>query len=357
MKSFREIILGAADAVMDLLFLPVVLLRLVGRGVRFVLRLVRRGIVSILRSPIGAYNKLMKGRDWLMAKVEYLQAESAKWKALFQTVKAPYSFLRACGLNPQMAMSLLIGAGAVTGTAAAQATIFAEPSFARGDTGIYTAPSDVPTFFSEEYNTLRVDLGTTPVKSLTIEDVSVNSFTGSALPSGATTAVDVGGTAASSTWLIVGKFEFAFNRCTTLTLQDVTAHTLNVIDNASDGLSFASSPGSARKRNVIGGHGMASAMSTSAGMYDRIHIQAPASGTDGQVQDLTLRNIYAKGPCLLHRIKAGTITLEGNIIGGDSDLATKAFTIATTVAANVTTINGNVEVAMPVPATQTIDGN
>jgi hypothetical protein len=92
-------------------------------------------------------------------------------------------------------------------------------------------------------------------------------------------------------------------------------------------------------------------------MYDRIHIQAPASGTDGQVQDLTLRNIYAKGPCLLHRIKAGTITLEGNIIGGDSDLATKAFTIATTVAANVTTINGNVEVAMPVPATQTIDGN
>jgi hypothetical protein len=260
-------------------------------------------------------------------------------------------------LNPQLATSLLIGATAVGGGVVVNETVFSEPSFARGDTGIYSAPSDAPSFFSESYNTLRIDLGTTAVKSIDISDVSVGTaFTGSALPSGATTAIDVGGNSTVGTWLHVGTMVFEKNRCETLTLSNISVHTLNITDNASDGQSLAPGAGSIRNRAILGGHGMASDMTTTGGLYDRVLIQAPTSGVNGQIDSLTISNLYTKGgDCFLDRIKGGTLTVRLNEIGGDSSLATKAFTVATTVTASVVNLTGNVEVVMAVPATQTID--
>jgi hypothetical protein len=310
------------------------------------------------RLPIRAYRSLVRGRNWLLNKVEYLQTESAKWKTTFQIARSPYSLLRGLGFTPQMAASLLIGTSVVTGGVVVNETVFAEKSFARGDSGIYSnGGSDVPTSWSEGDNTLRIKLGTTPVKAVTISDVSVGTaFTGSTLPSGSTTTIDIGGSGTADTWLEVGTLVFERNRCEVLTLSNINAHTLNITSNASDGQSLSPAAGTIRNRAVLGGHGMAQDMSTTGGLYDRIVIEAPTSSVNGQIDTLTLSNLYTKGGlCRLQRIKAGTITITLNVTGGDSNLATKAFTVMDDVTASVINLSDNVEVSMAVPATQTID--
>jgi hypothetical protein len=310
------------------------------------------------RLPLRAYRSLMRGRNWLLDKVEYLQAESAKWKTTFNVMKSPYLALRGLGFTPQMAASLLIGASAVTGGVVVNETVFAEKSFARGDSGVYSnGGSDIPTSWSEGDNTLRIKLGTTPVKAVTISDVSVGTaFTGSTLPSGATTTIDIGGSGVTDTWLEVGTLVFERNRCEVLTLSNINAHTLNITSNASDGQSLSPAAGTIRNRAVLGGHGMAQDMSTTGGLYDRIVIEAPTSSVNGQIDTLTLSNIYTKGGlCRLNRIKAGTVTVHLNVTGGDSNLSTKAFTVMDDVTASVVNLSGNVEVSMAVPATQSID--
>ena len=156
--------------------------RMVYRGVKgaawFVYRCIRkfiRGVLAtpmaILRSPIKAYRGIVKARNWLLAKIEYLQSESAKWKATFNIIKSPYSLLRSFGLSPQMAASFLLAGSAVGGGVVVNETILAERSFSGGDSGIYAAsvlgadfPLDVPTEYVEGQNTLRIDLGSTPVR-------------------------------------------------------------------------------------------------------------------------------------------------------------------------------------------------
>ena len=332
-------------------------LRRIRRALGKLVQVIRATPGAIWRVPIRAFKRVVVFRNWLLAKVELLQTESQKWKTTFNILKSPYSLLRSLGLNPQMAASLLIGTSVVGGGVVVNETILASPSFASADPGIYSAPSDVPTFFSEAYNTLRVDLGTTPVKSLLIEDVSIGTaYTGSALPSGATQAIDVAGSGVVNTWLHVGVLTFEKNRCETLLLSEISTHTLNVKSNASDGQSLAPAAGTIRDRAVLGGHGMAADMSTKGGLYDRIWIQAPTSGVNGQVDSLTLRNVYSKGgACVLKRIKAGTINIILNEVGGDTNLATKAFQIANTVTASVINLSDNIEVSMAVPATQTMD--
>jgi len=351
---------------LTLLKMPVVLPY---RGMRWLLRFIAefcrrvyRVIVAtpgliFVHGPVGIYRRIVRLRNWALAKVEYLQSESAKGKTTFNILKSPYSLLRAFGLSPQMATSLLL-AGSVAGGGVVAAEVMKPPSFAAGDTGIYSAPSDIPTFFSPEYNTLRVDLGTTPVKNLEISSVSIGTaFAGSALPSGATTTIDVGGSASASTYLIIGEMEFSKNRCETLELKDINVFNLRIMDNSSDGQSIAPTASSGiRNRAVLGGYVMAQDMSTEGGLYDRILIQAPNSGVNGQVDNLVLSNIYTKGgACVLNRIRGGTLTVKLNEIGGDSNLATKAFTVATDVKATNITNTGNVEVSMAVPAAQTID--
>jgi len=351
---------------LTILKLPIVLPY---RGIRWLVRFivefcrrVFRAIVAtpgliFVHGPVGIYRRIVRLRNWALAKVEYLQSESAKWKTTFNILKSPYSLLRAFGLSPQMATSLLL-AGSVAGGGVVAAEVMKPPSFAAGDTGIYSAPSDIPTFFSPEYNTLRVDLGTTPVKNLEISSVSIGTaFAGSALPSGATTTIDVGGSISASSYLIIGEMEFSKNRCETLELKDINVHTLNIVDNSSDGQSIAPTASAGiRNRAVLGGYVMAQDMSTEGGLYDRILIQAPNSGVNGQVDNLVLSNIYTKGgACVLNRIRGGTLTVKLNEIGGDSSLSTKAFTVATNVKASVINNTGNVEVSMAVPAAQTID--
>ena len=308
-------------------------------------------------SPVNSYKSLCRKRDWVLDKIAYLQAESAKWKLAFNIAKSPYSFLRWIGLSPQMAVSLLVGSTAVGSGIAVEATVFADRSFERGDSGVYTAPLDVPTSYVEGDNTLRIDLGTTPVREITIENVSVGTvFTGSALPSGEANVVQISGNVVSggtNTRLEIGHLIFEKSRCKKLTLTDIQAHTINIVGNASDGQSISPSPGTSRMRAIGGGHHQAEAMVTSGGTYDRIWIQAPTSAVNGKVGTLRLTNLYTKGgECVLSKLTVGTLEILLNEVGMGNGFATKEFAVATTVTGANITIEDNVEVTIAEPATQ-----
>jgi hypothetical protein len=314
---------------------------------------------AVARSPLQAYRRVVKGRDWLLHKVEYLQSESAKWKTAFSIAKAPYSFLRMMGLSPQMAVGLLV-AGSTVGTGVVvNETVFADRSFSRGDPGVYNAPFDTPVFADEQYNTLRLDLGTTSVGNITIENISLGTaYTGSALPSGESNVIYVGGIVASSdptfnqTYLEVGHLIIDRWRCERLDISDSEIHHLIVSGNASDGQSISAVAGTPRDRGINGGN-RADDMITSGGYYDMLKITSASSGVNGKVDVLTLRNIYSKGgACTIKYVKAGTMEITLNEIGGDESLSTKAFTIATSVIYKSFTNTSNVEVSMPVPAVQ-----
>ena len=310
------------------------------------------------RSPRKSYNKVKSGRDWLLAKVEYLQSESQKWRTTFNVLKSPYSFLRACGLNPQMAGSLLF-AGSVATTGVVAAEVMQPPSFSRGDPGVYNAPLDSPIFFEEKFNTLRLDLGATSVGNVTIENISLGtSYAGSSLPSGETNVVIVGGLPAvvdpafTETYLEVGTMYVDRWRCETLAITNSEIHKLVIKGNASDGQSISAVAGTPRNRGINGGN-RADDMITSGGYYDQLKITSASSGVNGQVDVLTLRNLYSKGGgCVIDRVKAGTMEVTLNEVGGDSSLSTKAFTVATSVVYKSFTNEENVEVSMAVPAIQ-----
>ena len=313
---------------------------------------------SFLRSPGHTYRRIIFYRDKVLATVEYLQSESAKWKALFTTVRLPYTILRSFGLSPQLAASLLIG-GSVATTGVVAAEVMQGSSFARGDPGIYTAPLDIPVFAAQEYNTLRLDLGTTSVGLVEIDSISLGTaYTGSALPSGETNVVIIGGLptvvdpAFTETYLEVGTMYVDRWRCETLAITNSEIHNLIISGNASDGQSISAVAGTPRNRGINGGN-RADDMITSGGYYDQLKITSASSGVNGQIDVLRLTNIYSKGGgCVIDRVKAGTMEITLNETGGDSDLATKAFTVATSVIYKSFTNTDNVEVSMAVPAIQ-----
>ena len=313
---------------------------------------------AIKRSPFAAYRKLASWRDSLIAKVEYLNSESAKWKRTFNILKSPYSFLRMMGLSPQMAIGLLaVGSTAGTGVVVNE-TILSERSFSNGDSGVYAAPDDIPLSWSNEHNTLLIQLGSLPVREITIENVSVGTaFTGSALPTGEANVVQISGVPlinATSTRLEVGHLIFEKSRCKTFNVSDVNVHTLIVIGNASDGQSIAPSPGTGRMRAIGGGHHQAEEMRTSGGTYDRIHVTSSStSAVNGKVGTLKLSNLFTKGGnCLLNRMDIGTLEISLNEVGMGNGFATKEFVIATSTTASVMSIIDNVEVTIAEPATQ-----
>ena len=323
---------------------------------------------AIINSPMAAYRKLRAGRDWLIAKVEYLNGESAKWRRAFNVMKSPYSFLRMMGFSPQMAVGLIaVGGTAGTGVVVNE-TILAERSFANGDAGIYAAPHNTPDPTleatmkwreeNEEDNTLRIVLGTTPVREIKIENVSVGTvYTNSALPSGKTEVMLIEGTDVSggtATRLEIGELIFEKNRCKKLEFDDIKAHTINVIGNASDGQSINTSPGTARMRGIGGGHHQAEAMVTSGGLYDRIWIDAPTSAVNGKIGKLHLSNIYTKGgPCVLRQMDIGTLTIQLNETGAGDGYATKDFEIKAGVTGANWNVTDNVEVSISEPTTST----
>ena len=328
----------------------------------WVLRKIMYGIVAtpgtIARSPVQLYHKTKIWRDWILEKIDYLEAESAKWKRTFQIVKSPYSILLKMGFSPQYAIGLIaVGSTAATGAVAAEA--MKPPSFAAGDPGVYNAPLDSPIFSDKEFNTLRLDLGATSVGNITIEDVSLGTaYTGSALPSGQSNVIFVGGLPASSsptfaqTYLEVGHLIIDRWRCERLDIAHSEIHKLIVSGNVSDGQSISAVAGTPRDRGINGGN-RADDMTTQGGYYDQLRITAASSGVNGKVDVLRLSNLYSKGgACTLQYLKVGTMEVTLNEVGGDSSLATKAFTIATSVIYKSFTNTSNVEVAMAVPAVQ-----
>ena len=337
--------------------------RMVYRGVRKLIRCVIATPMAIIRSPVKTYRGIVRARNWLLAKIEYLQGESAKWKTTFSIIKSPYSLLRSFGLSPQMAASFLLAGSAVGGGVVVNETILAERSFSNRDPGVYAAsvvgqnaPLDIPTEYVEGSNTLRIDLGSTPVREIVIENVSVGTvFTGSALPQGEQNVVQISGNTiggGTNTRLEIGHLIFEKSRCKKLELTDIQAHTIIVKGNASDGQSIAPSPGTSRMRAIGGGHQQADAMVTSGGTYDRIWIQAPSSGVNGKVGKLRLTNLYTKGGlCVLSKMNVGTMEILLNEVGEGNGFATKEFTIATTVTGANITIEDNVEVTIAEPAT------
>ena len=312
----------------------------------------------ILRSPRQTYNKFVFYRDWVMVKVEYLQSESQKWSAFFTTLKMPYLALRALGVSPNMAMTLLIGGSAVGGGAIV-AEVLEPPTFESGSPGQYAAPSINPVYFEEKYNTLRLDVGATAVGLVEITDTTLGTaYTGSTLPNGETNVIIVGGLptvqdpAFTGTYLEVGTLIVDRWRCQTLKLTNIEAHELIVHGNTSDGQSIAAVAGTPRDRGINGGN-RATDMITSDSYYDMLKITAATSGVNGKIDVLRLSNLYSKGGgCILDRIKAGTVEITLNEIGGDSDLATKAFEIETSVIYKSFSNVDNVEIEMAVPAVQ-----
>ena len=324
--------------------------------------------MAVVRSPINAYKRVVIWRNWILAKITYLNEESQKWKTLFNVMKSPYAFLRMMGFSPQMAIGLLTVGATAGGGVVVNETILSERSFSGGDSGIYAAslardmglegspPLDVPTEYVEGSNTLRIDLGSTPVREITIENVSVGTvFTGSALPSGEANVVQISGNTISggtNTRLEIGHLIFEKSRCKKLELSDIQAHTVLIKGNASDGQSISVSPGSSRMRAIGGGHQQADAMVTNGGTYDRIWIQAPASGVNGKIGLLKLSNLYTKGgTCLLSKMNIGTMEILLNEVGMGDGFATKEFTVATTVTGANITVEDNVEVTIAEPAT------
>ena len=337
------------------------------RSIGKLIRAIKASPRAVLNAPIKTYRKLRAGRDWIFEKVEYLNSESKKWKMAFNIAKSPYTLLRALGFSPQMAFSLLAVGGSVGGGVVVNETLLAERNFTNGDAGIYAAPNNVPSqtlessmMFRKENkqdNTLRIVLAATPVSEIGIYDVTIGTaYASSALPSGKAEAVLIEGTDVSggtATRLKIGELIFEKSRCKSLDFSDITAHTINIVGNASDGQSISQTAGTARMRAIGGGHHQASAMITRGGTYDRIWLDAPNSGVDGKVDKLTLSNLWTKGgSCTLRQMDIGTLTIRLNEVGEGNGFASKEFTVATTVTAQVWNVTGNVEVSIAEPTTQ-----
>ena len=71
--------------------------------------------MGVLRIPIRIYRRVVAIRNWVLAKITYLNDESAKWKTTFNILKSPYTLLRFAGFSPQMAVGVLF-AGSTVGT-------------------------------------------------------------------------------------------------------------------------------------------------------------------------------------------------------------------------------------------------
>ena len=316
---------------------------------------------AILYSPVTLYRDIVEFRDWLFNKIEYLNAESAKWKRFFNVMKSPYSLLRSFGLSPQLAVAVL-GIGTASGGTLVVAEVLEERSFANGDAGIYMAPSNLPSEELEKElawrkdnpsdNTLRIILNTTPVEEVNISNVNIGTSYASngqpsALPSGKTEAILLDG---NNTRLEIGKLTFSRNTCKTLSLTDIIANKITIKDNQSDGHSITQSATSTLPNlRISGGNYMSKALITESGTYDRLWISAEDSLTssNARINTMTLDNIVSTGgTCDLKKLSVGELVLEYNRIGGDSSLLTKALTISSTVMSANWSVTGNMEVLM-----------
>ena len=328
-----------------------------------ILRAFKRMIVFIVKSPlllsIQAYKKSVIIRDYIFAKIDYLDQESKKWHRFFQVAASPYSLLLKLGFSPQMAASfLVVGSTATTGVVINE-TVLAERSFSNRDAGVYLAPSNMPNSELEEQmqeevttNTLRVLLNDTPVETIDISNVNVGTSYASngqpsALPSGKTEAILIDG---NNTRIEIGKLTFSRNSCKTLNLENINANKVTLTNNQADGLSvYQTASSTIPNLRVSGGYYMADLLQTEGGLYDRIHISPLDSISSAKVyvNELKLENIVSSGgTCDLKKLDIGELEITFNRIGGDNSLITKALTVSSTVTSANWTVDGNIEVLM-----------
>ena len=343
----------------------------------------RRNIRAFPRKVINAYRKICVWRDKVFSLIERLNTESAKWKRTFNILKSPYSLLRALGLNPQMAIGLLaVGSTAGTGVIVNE-TVLAERSFSNGDSGVYLAPSDIPSTFDDKDNTLAINLGAVPVREIKLENISTgeiykggagnndasvipstcdatdpakagNAKCPAVLVSGHPAVAASGDTPAFvATRIKIGTLIIEKSRCRTLTFSHIDAHSILIDANFSDGISIHTQAGTAPRRSAsMGGHHTAASMSSSGGTYDRLVVSPTTSAVDGYIGTLVLSNVYSKGGggCVFKYLDIGELKIVQNEVGHDSSLLTKEFQVLNTVLGSTWTVTNNVELILPEPA-------
>ncbi len=328
-------------------------LRKIGAGFAFIGRGIWATPMAIIRAPVRMYRRITVWRNWILAKIEYLQSESQKWRTAFNIAKSPYSLLRTLGLNPQAAVAVLF-AGSTVGTGVVvNETILDGPSFSAGDAGTYQAtgiaPLDVPTHYSSDDNTLKILMGTTvPIGEIVIEDIHIGTTVpNGTIPAGQSHVIQIGGATSTSAWLEVGDLLIDRWRCDRFEIKNVNVHTLKVLRNFSDGQSISASPGAPRAR-AVGGGNRAESANTRGGFYDQLRIEN-AGATGGMIDQLVLRNLYTKGAgCILRNINASTITIQDSMFGVGNGLALKEFVIATSTIYKIFINEENTEGVVPV---------
>jgi len=356
----------------------------------------RRNIKAFPRKVLSAYRKVCSWRDWLFAKIEYLNGESAKWRRAFNIAKSPYSALRFMGLSPQMAIGLLV-AGSTATTAVTVNEVTQSKSFSNGDSGVYDAPSDVPMALNtkdlpspivqalSEENTLAISLGAIPVREIKLDDISIGEiYKGSAGSDAGNTSVipsvcdatnpaksgnakcpailvtGIPAIAASgdtpaqvATRIRIGEMTVSKSRCKIFQLEDSDIHTTEVHFNVADGLSIYQTAGYAPRRTQLSGSHSSENMNTSGGTFDRLLIIAGTSGVNGTIGSLNLSNIFSKGgPCIFKNLDIGVLKILENEVGHDNNLATKDFKILNSTTSRNWSLIDNFELNFTEPATQ-----
>ena len=279
--------------------------------------------------PVNSYMKIKSGRDWLFAKIEYLNSESKKWKTFFNIAKSPYSLLRAMGFTPQFAISILAVGGTVS-TGVVVNEVLADRTFENGDAGYYSSNNptgniNIPDETLEQAlkradgdNTLRIMLNTIPIETVSLSNLTIGSaYNSSTLPTYASNtgnALIVEGTNSSTisvvNFLEVGELIFEENICDKLILRDIETHSLELIGNAADGLSITTTNGVARQRAIIGGHYQSKSLVSEYGTFDFLFLSAMTNGKNGKIGKLHIKNVVSKGgACLLNRIRANSCLL------------------------------------------------
>ena len=356
----------------------------------------RRNIKAFPRKVLSAYRKVCSWRDWLFAKIEYLNGESAKWRRAFNIAKSPYSALRFMGLSPQMAIGLLV-AGSTATTAVTVNEVTQSKSFSNGDSGVYDAPSDVPLALNtkdlpspivqalSEENTLAVSLGSVPVREIKLDDISIGEiYKGSAGSDAGNTSVipsvcdatnpaksgnakcpailvtGIPAIAASgdtpaqvATRIRIGQMEVSTSRCKTMQFEDIDVHTLELHHLVADGISVYQTAGTAPRRTQLLGSHSSENMNTSGGTFDRLLVIAGTSGVSANIGTLSLKNIFSKGSsCIFKNLDIGVLKILENEVGHDNNLATKDFKILNSVTSRNWSLIDNFELNLTEPATQ-----
>ena len=342
----------------------------------------RRNIRAFPRKVLSAYRRVCVWRDWLFAKIEYLNGESKKWRTAFNIVKSPFTLLRMAGFSPQMAITFL-SIGSVAGGGLVVAEVTEGRSFSNGDSGVYLAPSDIPSTFDDKDNTLAVNLGAVPVREIKLENISTGEIykggagnndtsvipstcdandpakTGNAkcpavLISGHPAVAASGDTPAFvATRIKIGQLIIEKSRCRTMTFSDIDAHSILIDSNFADGISIHTQAGTAPNRSAsMGGHHTAASMSSSGGTYDRLVVAPTTSAVDGYIGTLILSNVYSKGGagCVFQSLDIGELKIVQNEVGHDSSLLTKEFQILNSVLGATWVVTNNVELILPEPA-------